>query len=201
MNNEELATAVQTGQADILVLWGQVRRFAVQKALRTEQSFGVRGGVTVDDLVQAAFLALMDALERWKPDCGYAFLSYYGTCLKTAFMACCGMRSKKQDQDPLRGCISLDQPANPDDPDSDTLGNLQPDPEAELAIEAVAERDRLDKLRAGVEEALAQLPEDQQAAVRARYWYDCPPADPKALRSAMKNLRRPRISLKLLRLL
>lgn len=193
MTNEEMAVAVKAGQADILTLWAQVRRFAMKKALRMERAVGVRGGVTSEDLLQSGFLALMDTLERWDTESGYTFISYFSTCLKTAFSACCGMRSTKQDQDPLRGCVSLNRPAIPDDPNSETLGDLVPDPAAEFAIEDIAERDRLDRLRAVIKDALAQLPEEQQAAIRDRYWYD-KPVDHKTLQAALRRLRHPSIS-------
>lgn len=184
MTNEELAVLVQAGQADVLALWKQVRRFAIQRARRMERAVGVRGGVTVEDLTQEGFLALLDALERWKPECEHTFITYFGTSLKKAFWECCGMRSEKQNRDPLRDCISLDQPANPDDPDSGTLGDLQPDPAAMVDID----------LRVTMEWAISQLPVAHQAVIREKFWYGRQPADTKLLQAALKNLRHPSIS-------
>lgn len=66
MNNEELAMAIKTGERDkLLPLWDQVRRFAYQQARRWAAAG--RGGITVEDLEQESFLALLDALERWRP--------------------------------------------------------------------------------------------------------------------------------------
>ena len=104
--------------------------------------------------------------------------------MKKAFWECCGIRSKKQDQDPLRGCVSLDQPAISDDPDAGTLGDLQPDPAAMEDID----------LRVTMEWAISQLPMEQQAAILEKFWYGQQPTDPKLLQAALKNLRHPSIS-------
>lgn len=64
MSNEELAAAIRAGeQGKITELWAQVRRFALWRARRWAR---VGRGVTVDDLEQEAFIALLDALERWR---------------------------------------------------------------------------------------------------------------------------------------
>ena len=63
-SNEELARLIQSGQRDrLLELWAQVRRFAMWRARRWAR---LGRGVTVDDLEQEAFIALLDALERWR---------------------------------------------------------------------------------------------------------------------------------------
>lgn len=69
MSNEELAAVIRAGKRDRLMeLWGQVRRFALQQARRW--AYLGRGGVTLEDLEQSAFLALLDALEGWRAEAG-----------------------------------------------------------------------------------------------------------------------------------
>ena len=69
MSNEELAAAIRAGERGrIMELWGQVRRFALQQARRWV--YLGRGGVTLEDLEQAAFLALLDALGGWRAEAG-----------------------------------------------------------------------------------------------------------------------------------
>ena len=64
MTNEELAVPMRAGERGrITELWARVRRFALWRARRWA-AFG--RGVTVDDLEQEAFIALLDALERWR---------------------------------------------------------------------------------------------------------------------------------------
>ena len=74
MDTNQIAAAVKSGQADVMTLWEAVRRFTHDRAYRWERALGSRCGVTVDDLTQTGFLALLDALETWKPEAG-AFLA------------------------------------------------------------------------------------------------------------------------------
>ena len=118
MSNEELAVVIRAGKRDRLMeLWGQVRRFALQQARRW--AYLGRGGVTLEDLEQAAFLALLDALERWREADG-PLLSVYALRLKAAFTAATGQHTQRDRLDPLDRALSLDAPLS-DDPDADTL--------------------------------------------------------------------------------
>ena len=118
MTNEELALQIRAGERGrITELWARVRRFALWRARRWA-AFG--RGVTVDDLEQEAFIALLDALERWREADG-PLLSVYALRLKAAFTAATGRRTQRDRLDPLDRALSLDAPLN-DDPDADTLG-------------------------------------------------------------------------------
>lgn len=70
MTTDEIAAAVQAGQAARLDLWEAVRRFAYRKAHRWSQAIGGRSGVELEDLMQVAFLALVEALGTWRPEDG-----------------------------------------------------------------------------------------------------------------------------------
>lgn len=194
MSNEELAVMIQSGDRDkLLVLWRQIERFAYGWAIRWERALGEHAGVTVDDLMQAAFLALLDALERWEPECGAKFITYFGTCLKGAFTVACGMQTARLKQDPLRWAANLDAPADPSNPDGGSLGDLQPDPAAKAAMEAVDERDRLEKLHEALERALGTLPPHHADAVRGRY-YRNESVDQRAHNAGLRALRHPSVS-------
>ena len=122
MSNEELAAAIRAGeQGKITELWAQVRRFALWRARRWAR---VGRGVTVDDLEQEAFIALLDALERWREADG-PFLAIYNLRLKAAFTAATGRRTQRDRLDPLDRALSLDAPLN-DDPDADTASSATP---------------------------------------------------------------------------
>ena len=159
MTNEELAAQIQAGERDrLLELRGQVERFAYGRAIRWGRALGECAGVTVEDLLQAVFLALLDALERWEPERRTAFTTCFGICLKGAFSVACGVRTPKMGKDPFHSAVSLDMPADPSIQNGETLGDLQPDPAAEAEIEAIDERDRLEKLHAALERVLETLP-------------------------------------------
>lgn len=131
MTNEELALQIRAGERGrITELWARVRRFALWRARRWA-AFG--RGVTVDDLEQEAFIALLDALERWREADGL-LLSVYALRLKAAFTEATGQRTQRDRLDPLDRALSLDAPLS-DDPDADTLEAVVEDPAGAAAIE------------------------------------------------------------------
>lgn len=73
----EIAEAVQAGKADILSLWAAVERFAWQQTLRWVRAMEGRAGVEESDLLQVAFISLMDTLPTWDVNKG-EFLTLYG---------------------------------------------------------------------------------------------------------------------------
>ena len=113
MTNEELAAVIRAGKRDRLMeLWAQVRRFALQQARRW--AYLGRGGVTLEDLEQSAFLAFLDALEGWRAEAGQ-FLTWYGLRLKAAFTAATGQRTQRDRLDPLDRALSLEAPVGDED--------------------------------------------------------------------------------------
>ena len=208
MDTNQIAAAVKSGQADVMTLWEAVRRFTHDRAYRWERALGSRCGVTVDDLTQTGFLALLDTLETWKPEAG-AFLTWYGLRLKSAFSEATGQRTSKRD--PLQNCTSLDMPVAESEGDALTLGDVLPDPAAEQAIEDIAGRDRRQRLQHALHRALQTLPETQRRAVVLRYFCGCTvegtaarmgttrAAASAAEQKALRLLRHPRISRELRR--
>lgn len=159
MTNEELALQIRAGKRDRLMeLWAQVRRFALWRARRWA-AFG--RGVTVDDLEQEAFIALLDAVERWREADG-PLLSVYALRLKAAFTAAIGQRTQRDRLDPLGRALSLEAPVGDED-DTLTLADVIPDPQAAEALERVGVWDTLHK-------AVEGLPEAQRAVIFRRYW-------------------------------
>ena len=195
MTNEELALQIRAGErGKIMELWAQVRRFALWRARRWA-AFG--RGVTVDDLEQEAFIALLDALERWRAADG-PLLSVYALRLKAAFTAATGRRTQRDRLDPLDRALSLEAPVGDED-DTLTLADVIPDPQAAEALEGVGVWDTLHR-------AVEGLPEGQREEIRRRYWLNQTTAEiaadtgvpEKEVRkleaAALKALRHPRVS-------
>ena len=195
MTNEELALQIRAGErGKIMELWAQVRRFALWRARRWA-AFG--RGVTVDDLEQEAFIALLDALERWREADG-PLLSVYALRLKAAFTAATGRRTQRDRLDPLDRALSLEAPVGDED-DTLTLADVIPDPQAAEALEGVGVWDTLHR-------AVEGLPEGQREEIRRRYWLNQTTAEiaadtgvpEKEVRkleaAALRALRHPRIS-------
>ena len=191
MTTDEIAAAVQAGEADILELWRAVERFAKKQALRWCRAWEGRGGVVLDDLMQASFLALLDALSSWKSD-GGTFIGLYAMKLKTAFAAVYGQRTEKQRRDPLQSAISLETPLE-DSNEELTVADTVPDPAAELAFDEVSEADMARRLHDALENALSTLPQEQSEALRMKY-FEGLPADAKTCQKGLRALRHPSVS-------
>ena len=168
MTNEHLAEAIQTGdRSKILPLWEQVRRYAHDRAYKWFRATNGRGGQTVQDLEQEAFLALLEALEGWDEKAG-PFLPWYSMRLKAGFTAATAQRTQRDRLDPLESALSLDMPLLDGEDDLFTLADVVADPRAEQDMEAVAERD----LQAGVRRVVDSLPAEQRRVILLRYFRD-----------------------------
>ena len=183
----EIAEAVQAGKADILRLWAAVERFAWQQTLRWVRAMEGRAGVEESDLLQVAFIALMDTLPTWDVSKG-EFLTLYGIKLKAELTEACGQRTQRTRCDPINTvCRSMDEPIGDEDSDL-TLADTISDEAAEEAFEDVEQRD----FQQAVQAALAQLTDAQREAIIGEFWFGRKP-DPKLRREALRALRHPRI--------
>ena len=170
MDTNQIAAAVQRGQADVLTLWEAVRQFAYQQSIRWYLALGYRTGMEIEDFEQSAFLALLDALNGWELG-KWSFLTVYGTALKSAFTDATGQRTQRDKRDPLQNCTSLDMPIAESEGNALTLADVLPDPEAEQAIADIEKRDRRQCLHNALQRALQTLSEPQRRAVVLRYCY------------------------------
>ena len=184
VSNEELVTLIQAGDRDRIVeLWHQVQRMVYAQATR----WAGLGGTTIEDLTQAGFIAVLRAVDSYDPSRGTKFSTHLFQRLRAELSAATGYNSKRSWFDPLQNAVSLDAPL--EDSEDATLADFIPDPAA------AAEMDGME-VRIGVAAILAELPEDQQRAVRGKYWHDLT-VDKKTLNAAMKRLRHPDCSRRL----
>jgi len=121
----------------------------------------------LEDYIQVAFLALLDALESWDPTVG-AFNTWFGLKLKGAFTEAVGMRTQRDKRDPIHHALSLDAPLT-DSGEDLTLADVIEDPRSEEEIEAVAELDYQQRRKQALATALDGLTEDQRRAVVLRH--------------------------------
>lgn len=192
MSNEEIVMLVQAGNSSkLLELWKGVERFVWQQANRRYLLTGGLGGVEIEDLRQSGFLALTAAVDTYDPAAGRSFIGWFADYLRTAFSDAGGFRSKKRFRDPLHHSASLDVPATEDS--DTTIAELIEDPDAAQAFQDAERRIYLEQLRTAIEDALAQLPPDQRAAVIGRFWRG-ETVDGKTINAALRTLRHPRIS-------
>lgn len=185
----QLAADVRDGRADILTLWAAVERFASQQAGRWTRAFRESAGIEESDLMQTAFLALIEALAAWKPERG-VFLTMFDFKLKSSFTSACGMQTRRGKEDPLnRNHVSLDMPLDADGDGDFTIADTIPDPAAEAGFEEVEEWEMQDAVCA----ALDQLPQHERDAIVAEFWYG-QAVDRRTYAAALRHLRHPSIS-------
>ena len=184
----KIAVSVQSGDGEVLTLWGMCRRYAMQQATRWFRAFEGSGGVELDDLEQSAFIGLLKAVQTWKPESG-AFSTWYTIQLKAVFVEVYGMRTKRTREDPLNKYhLSLDTPLDENEDGSFTIADILPDERAEAEFEDIEQRD----FQQAVQAALAQLTDAQRDAIISEFWLGQKP-DARARREAIRALRHPRI--------
>lgn len=153
MTNEELVLLIQQGRSDLIgTLWDQVEKYV---CLRAKKFYSNSAGLIrceVDDLTQAGFIAMTEAVKEYDPERG-KFTTFYTFYLKTAFFSTAFGRTERQRRDPLffatdidgelyeEGGITLEEvtPGNAPDPEQcgvDTVYNT----ELSLVLDAVMSR-------------------------------------------------------------
>ena len=193
MSNEELAVLIQDGDnARILELWQQCNAFVWKQARREIYRLEGRRGVDVNDLVQSGFLAMLDAAKSFDANAGFAFMTWLGFKIKTAFQEATGCRTERQRREPIDSAVSLETPLT-DEENGDVLGDVIPDQAAELAFDEVSEADMVCRLHDVLENALATLPQEQADALRMKY-FEGLQADAKTCQKGLRALRHPSIS-------
>lgn len=128
MTNEELAVLIQGGEEERTAeLWKQVERFVRQRA-RSYATNLIERAADADDLTQAGYFAMLEAVKYYSPNKGGKFLTVLKNPLKKAFYEVAGVRSSKRDA--AIYAISLDAPATNDE-DATPLSDLVADEEAQ----------------------------------------------------------------------
>lgn len=175
MTNEELVTKIQAGERDRLPeLWEQVERFVANRAQRLMTLYANgymtnTGGVEFDDLYNSGYIALVAAVDTYKPDSEMQFIGWFAFALQTAFGNTGGWRAHKNDA--LRRAVSLDAPPSEDGGEDDrALAELVEDPSAAQGLQGVEDSIFLDQLHAALERALQRLPEAEGDAIRGKYF-------------------------------
>ena len=175
MTNEELVALIQAGERDRLPeLWEQVERFVALQANRLLHAMGpdraALAGVGFGDLYNSGYFALVDAAERYDPEAGAKFITFFAMRLKSYFSDTTGFRLARQRKDPLNSSKSLDARLKEGDEDSGAFGDFIPDPKAAQALQDVEDGIQRDYTRQAVRQALEQLPTEERLAIKAYYY-------------------------------
>lgn len=180
---EELILKIQQGHTELyselweemkgLIAWWAKRFFAVNSAngisLGLEWMTPQNKKRCIDDLVQAGFLGLVNAVEHYDPERG-SFTTLLSRYLLRAFQEATTGRSIKQKNDPLLRCRSLDEQIGDEDSDA-TLLDFIPDDRNDIAD--AEERIFIEQLHDALEAALNAIPEREAAAIRSEFYDGC----------------------------
>lgn len=167
-SNEELALQVQQGDsAATEALWEAVKKLCYKIAadfLNHYTASCTASGITLDDLQQESFFAMLNAAKAFNPDKGYKFTTYLHYPLQNCFKALAGIRSGTAPR-PLNNADSLDREVEGAEGDISTRLNLIPDPAAEAALQEAEDAQFEQQTTQAVRQALASLPGSEREAV------------------------------------
>lgn len=136
MSNEELASLIRGGRIDLAEeLWNGIRRFVELKAIDYGQPD------FTDDMLQEAFISMVEAAGKYQDDGRSTFLHYYAAYFmpKAFKIAIYGSRSKDVEKRPTVSHTSLDSPVK--DGEDTSLSEMLVDPDAEEPYRDIEEAD------------------------------------------------------------
>lgn len=159
MTNEKMAQEIQNGNRDLtFALWDQVRPFARSRAVRYYRKIPEAHRVDLEDLEQESYIALTEAVQRYRPERGKSFIGYFDYFLKTAFAEQAGFRKR----DALLQAVSIDAPVENEESETLSLVEVLEDPAGQADIEAAEEAIYTGQLHEALESALTVLEEDHR---------------------------------------
>jgi len=161
----ELAVRARSDSTHVQPLWESVSRFVALRA-RKYARYNATRLYDTDDLMQAAYLALVDAVESYEPERGSGFLMYLTFHLRRHFEIVAGRRGTKTR--PEVHALSLDEYL--EEENNDTYLDLLPDPAAAAAFDAVIEHLYNDQLADALDDCLSRLEPVHAAMIRARFY-------------------------------
>lgn len=169
MSNEELVMAIQAGdESQCAVLWDQVERLVAWKVNKVIRELKGYGGVEFDDLYNACYPAMLEAVKTYKPSSG-AFSTWFMFFVKTAVSETTGHRTVKSRNDPLRNATSLAAPIGGEHDDI-TLSDIIPDPRGQLSLVSVEAEIMYKQIQHELAVALNEIPEDCREVITQRYY-------------------------------
>ena len=173
MTNEEIVCAIKAGDTALYPeLWERVRRIIFRRALsfyNSRRDFCASHGVTLEDLNQCGYFALVDAVKAWSPESGYRFTTFLNLHMKCQFKAALDGGKQRTAKDMLNCCDSLDKPMG-DDLEGLSLEDAIPDPAAEQDMEDAETRVFFEELRNEMKQCLNSIDKEQADILRMQFF-------------------------------
>lgn len=170
VSNEELAIRIAAGETElVLQLWERMESFVKAQAKKYYMSCDIDGVARfeVDDLIQEAYFALLQAIEYFPKTNGQCkFSTYFSRCLKSKFCEIRKGRYASQMNDAFRNSDSLDVFIS-DDSDETFLDIIESGDNVE---ESVTNSIYNQSLHTAMEKALKRLSEQEERVIRSIYY-------------------------------
>ncbi|MDL2300607.1 sigma-70 family RNA polymerase sigma factor [Clostridiaceae bacterium OttesenSCG-928-D20] len=191
MSNEEIVHRIQQGEELYHELWERLEKFVAMKAGQVYRQNTDYSAADFEDYYQSGYLAMVKAAESYEPDKGATFIYWLDFYLRQAFASVGGFRSLKDKASPLRYAMSID--AAIEGTDGVELIDSIPAPGNDM--EDVEERIFQAQLHDELETAIATLPEEEQVAIRGRFYEgrSLKEAGRQEVHKALIKLRKPKI--------
>lgn len=170
MDNEKLADFIHQGGNDELipVLWEKVRKLVYmlsEKFYRLNKDLCDRRGVDIWDIKQESYTAYLYALKSFDISKGYKFTTYLELPLKNAIGELLG-RSRREVNEPLNTCKSLDKSVMLPDGKEVELFELVPD---KSSLDFVERMETLSEYET-IHKIVDNLPEPCKSVINRHYF-------------------------------
>lgn len=168
LTNEEMALLIQKGHTEYYTeLWTNTEKLTgllVNKFYNQYSDRCTKAGITVEDLKQCGFFALINAVNAYTPEKEFSFTTYINFHALRNFKAAIGLISKKQDVFYISQ--SLDMPIG--DEDKTTLAENISDPVDNY--KATEDKIFNEQLAATLEKCIFTLNLNEQNVINGRYF-------------------------------
>lgn len=172
MSNEEYASVIKEGHTEYITpLWESVEKLLRLICSRWWSEYDARFtqcGITLEDLIQESFFALMDAIAAYDSNTGYKLTSYLRYPIQNRFNALLGFRSHTR-SDSLNNSVSLNALLG-DDEDCELM-DLTPDPNSEDLLRQSEQADYITYWHTVLENAMQRKLDHQQKCVVYDFYY------------------------------
>lgn len=170
MTNEQLAILIQEGHTEYIEqLWLQIRPLLFKMANLYYHRYSEhykKAGITLDDMTQETFFALLEAVHAFKAEKGYKLTTYLTYHLKTTFNCLAGHKAKSR----LNEAISIETPIRYDEGNPLTVADTIED---KTAIEDIENTERAiynKQLQIDVETAFKLLTPVEKNLIIQKYY-------------------------------
>ena len=178
LTNEELALLIKDGKTELYTeLWENCKdliSLIAHKHFTVNYDRCISVGVTVDDIIQSGYFALIDAVKYFDTESGYKFVTYLNLPFKRQVNILLGYNTSYRDG--LDYSTSLDVPIN-DDIGETTLADTIIDENSENAFINAENYIFNTQLKTALNNAISTLPDREQSILINNYFNSLPLAE------------------------